>query len=143
MPGGASGRPFSSCRVDPTAIRPHGPPAMDARVATDRITGGQVESTYAWLRLVASTGLSTVGGVGMWSFVVALPSVQADFGLGRGEASLPFTAVMMGFGLGAMAIGRLVDRFGIFFPLVGAAAMLGLGYIAAAHASNVWLLAVA
>jgi MFS family permease len=116
---------------------------MDARAVTDRVAGGQVESTYAWLRLVASTGLSTVGGVGMWSFVVALPAVQADFGLGRGEASLPFTAVMMGFGLGAMAIGRLVDRFGVFFPLVGAAVALGVGYIAAGHAANVWQLALA
>ena len=116
---------------------------MDARAVTDRVAGGQVESTYAWLRLVASTGLSTVGGVGMWSFVVALPAVQADFGLGRGEASLPFTAVMMGFGLGAMAIGRLVDRFGVFFPLVGAAVALGVGYVAAGHAANVWQLALA
>jgi MFS family permease len=115
---------------------------MDARTATSRARG-QVESPYAWLRLIASTALATVGGVGMWSFVVALPAVQADFGLARGEASLPFTAVMMGFGLGAMAIGRLVDRFGVFFPVVGAAVALGLGYAAASHAANVWELALA
>ncbi|HXW30685.1 MAG TPA: MFS transporter, partial [Xanthobacteraceae bacterium] len=71
---------------------------MDARAATDRAAGGQVESPYAWLRLVAATALATVGGVGMWSFVVALPAVQADFALTRAEASLPFTAVMIGFG---------------------------------------------
>jgi MFS family permease len=116
---------------------------MDARAATDRVAGGQVESLYAWLRLVASTALATVGGAGMWSFVVALPAVQADFGLTRAEASLPFTAVMIGFGAGALLIGRLVDRLGIIYPMVGAAVALGLGYVAAGHAANLWQLALA
>ncbi|RDJ93881.1 hypothetical protein B4Q13_18850 [Lacticaseibacillus rhamnosus] len=30
---------------------PDGPRAMDARTATDRVAGGEIESTYAWLRL--------------------------------------------------------------------------------------------
>jgi MFS family permease len=117
-------------------------PAMDARTATSR-AGGQVESPYAWLRLIASTALGTVGCVGMWSFVVALPAVQADFALTRADASLPYTAVMIAFGIGGMLIGRLVDRFGVFFPLAGAAVTLGLGYIAAGQAANVWQLALA
>jgi MFS family permease len=115
---------------------------MDARTATSR-AGGQVESPYAWLRLIASTALAAVGGVGMWSFVVALPAVQADFGLARADASLPFTAVMIGFGVGAMVIGRLVDRFGVFYPVVGAVVALGVGYVAAGHAANIWQLALA
>ena len=49
----------------------------------------------------------------MWSFVVALPAVQADFGIARGEASLPYTLLMIGFALGSIATGRLADRFGI------------------------------
>ena len=38
-----------------------------------------VESAYAWRRLVASLALSTIGGVGLWSVVVVLPAVQAEF----------------------------------------------------------------
>src|SRR5262249_7130194 len=34
------------------------------------------ESAYAWMRLVVTLLLSTIGGVGMWSVVVALPAVQ-------------------------------------------------------------------
>ena len=45
----------------------------------------------------------------MWSFVVALPAVQADFGVARGEASLPFTLTMIGFGVGGIVMGRLAD----------------------------------
>src|SRR5438067_2041127 len=40
----------------------------------------RVDHGYAWVRLAAAVGLSTIGGVGMWSVVVALPTVQAEFG---------------------------------------------------------------
>jgi MFS family permease len=116
---------------------------MDARAATDRVAGGQIESPYAWLRLVASTGIGAVGCTGMWSFVVALPAVQADFGVTRAEASLPFTAVMLGFGLGCILLGRIVDRVGIVLPLAGAAVLLGLGYIAAGLSTSLWQLSLA
>jgi MFS family permease len=110
--------------------------------ATGRSTD-HVESPYAWLRLGVSTALATAGCIGMWSFVVALPAVQADFAVSRADASLPFTAVMIGFGIGSMLIGRLVDRFGIVFPLIGAAAMLGFGYIVAGYAASLWQLTLA
>jgi MFS family permease len=115
---------------------------MDARAATDRAAGGQVESTYAWLRLGASTALGSVGCVGMWSYVVALPAVQADLGVARAEASLPFTFAMLGFGVGCMFLGRLVDRIGILIPIVAASVVLGLGYIAAGYAANLWQLSL-
>jgi MFS family permease len=116
---------------------------MDARAATDRAAGGQVESTYAWLRLAASTGIGTVGCVGMWSYVVALPAVQADLGGTRAEVSLPFTASMLGFGLGCILLGRIVDRFGIVVPIAAAAVLTGLGYIAVGRSANLWQLALA
>src|SRR6201993_5617471 len=115
---------------------------MDARAAIDRVAGGQIESTYAWLRLVASTAIGTVGCTGMWSYVVALPAVQADLGGTRAEASLPFTAVMLGFGVGCILLGRLVDRIGIVLPLAAAAVLLGLGYIAAGLSTYLWQLAL-
>ena len=116
---------------------------MDARAVTSRVAGGQIESTYAWLRLVASTAIGTVGCTGMWSYVVALPAVQADLAITRAEASLPFTAVMLGFGVGCIVLGRLVDRIGIVLPLAGAAVLLGLSYIAAGQSTNLWQLSLA
>jgi MFS family permease len=129
--------------LDAARHPPDGRPAMDARAATDRAAGGQVESTYAWLRLAASTALGTVGCVGMWSYVVALPAVQADLGLARADASLPFTFAMLGFGAGCMFLGRLVDRIGIVVPMAAAAVVLGLGYIAAGYSANLWQLTLA
>ena len=43
---------------------------------------GGIDSRYAWWRLAASVAISTLGGVGMWSIVVALPVVQSDLGVG-------------------------------------------------------------
>jgi hypothetical protein len=81
----------------------------------------EIDSGYAWFRLGISVLLSTLGGVGMWSVVVALPSVQAEFGAARGEASLPFTLTTIGFGVGGVVMGRLSDRVGIVAPvLIGA-----------------------
>ena len=70
-----------------------------------------IESPYAWLRLAVAVTLSAVGGVGMWSVVVALPAIQAEFGVDRAAASLPYTMAMIGFAGGGVVIGRLADRF--------------------------------
>ena len=53
----------------------------------------------------ASLALSTIGGVGLWSAVVVLPTIQAEFGVDRGGASLPYTATMVGFAIGGVLHG--------------------------------------
>jgi len=102
-----------------------------------------IESPYAWLRLVAAVTLSTVGGVGMWSVVVALPAIQADFGVDRAAAALPYTLAMIAFGGGGIITGRLADRFGVALPLVLGTLALALGYLAAGHAASLTQVALA
>jgi MFS family permease len=87
--------------------------------------------------------LSTLGGVGMWSFMVALPAIQADFAIGRGEASLPFTLAMIGFACGGVLMGKLADRFGIAVPLLLGTGLLALGYLAVGLSSSLWQVALA
>ena len=91
----------------------------------------EIDSPYAWFRLAVSVLLSAIGGVGMWSVVVALPAVQADFHAERGAASMPFTVTMIGFGLGGVIMGRLADRKGIILPVMIGATALGGGFILA------------
>ena len=67
-----------------------------------------------------------------------LPAVQAEFGVARSAASLPYTATMICFGLGGIVMGRLSDRVGIFVPVAGGAVTLALGYLAASHATSLW-----
>jgi MFS family permease len=104
---------------------------------------GEVESRYAWMRLAVSLLLSTIGGVGMWSVVVALPAVQSEFGVARADASLPYTLTMIGFGLASILMGRLADRFGIMVPVIAGTISMALGYIAAGWAGSLWLYALA
>src|SRR5215470_3642271 len=101
------------------------------------------DSPTAWRRLAVAVMISTIGGVGMWSFMVALPAIQADFGATRAEASLPFTMVMLGFAGGGVLMGRLADRFGIAVPLGIGTLILSAGYFAAAWSPNLWLVALA
>jgi MFS family permease len=111
-----------------------------ARGGGRSISGGadEPDGGYAWWRLAASLVLSTIGGIGLWSVVVSLPAVQAEFGVDRGDASLPYTATMAGFAVGGVLMGRLADRFGVIVPVVLGAVMLGAGYIAAANATSLW-----
>jgi MFS family permease len=97
----------------------------------------QVESTRAWLRLSVAALLSTIGGVGMWSFPVALPAVQADFAVVRADASVPFTLAMGGFALGGMLMGWLFDRLGIIAPVVCGSILLALGYLVSGYAPSI------
>ena len=102
------------------------------------VVHGGVDSTYAWTRLVLALILATIGGVGMWSVIVALPAVQAEFGVARADASLPYALTMLGFGVGGIVLGRMSDRFGILPPVIVGIGCLALGYVAAASASTLW-----
>jgi MFS family permease len=103
----------------------------------------EIESSYAWVRLVAALALGTIGSIGMWSFVVALPAVQAGFGVARADASLPFTLTMIGFGLGGVVMGRFADRYGIVWPAVCGAFALGAGYVLSGVATSITQFALA
>ena len=74
----------------------------------------------------------------MWSVVVALPAVQAEFAVARGGASLPFTLTTIGFGVGGVLMGRVSDRFGIVVPVLIGRRALGVGYVLASMASSLW-----
>jgi MFS family permease len=110
----------------------------------DHIAGPDpTDSGVAWRRLAVSLAFSTVGGVGMWSVVVALPAIQAEFGVDRGAASLPYTVSMLAFAAGGVAMGRLADRFGIATPLAIGTLLLGLGYLAVGQAGSLWQVTLA
>src|SRR5256886_11734070 len=103
-----------------------------------RKSNGEVESSQAWMRLAVSLALSTIGGVGMWSVVVALPAVQSEFGVARADASLSYTATMIGFGLSGILMGRLSDRFGVIVPVIVGTVAMALGYAAGSFSGNLW-----
>ena len=103
----------------------------------------QPDSAASWRRLAVGFALGTIGGVGMWSYVVVLPAIQAEFGVSRAWAAVPYTATILGVGAGGVLMGRLSDRFGIIVPVLISAVFLLLGYTAAAYAQTLWQFALA
>ena len=97
-----------------------------------------LDGRYAWFRLAVSVLAATVASVGMWAVILVLPAVQAEFGVGRADASLPYTATMLGFAAGNFWLGRFVDRFGIAVVLTAAAVALAAGFGLAAVSRNIW-----
>lgn len=95
------------------------------------------DSTYAWLRLAITLLIMTVGSSGMYVISVVLPAVQADFGVARADASLPYTLLMIGFGVGGVLMGRVADKHGVAWPLFVGAFAIGAGYIAASFAQSI------
>jgi MFS family permease len=101
-----------------------------------------IETSYSWIRLIVSIILSTLGCVGMWSLVVALPAVQAEFNVPRADAALPYTLTTIGFMIGGIIVGRLADRVGILPPLAGGTVLMSLGYVLTAFAPSLLVFAV-
>mgnify|MGYP001564687904 FL=1 len=115
-------------------MTPISAPAADASL---------IDSRQALLRLLATLGLVVLGNSSMYVVSVVLPAVQAEFGVGRASASLPYTLMMVCLGLGGLVTGRLADRHGLTPVLwLGALAVLG-GFVGAAFSSSIWAFGIA
>jgi predicted MFS family arabinose efflux permease len=110
--------------MNPTSLARHDASAM-------------IDGSYAWTRLAVSVLLATIGGVGLWSVVVVLPAVQAEFEVSRADASLPFTVTMLGFAAGNVLIGRAIDRWGYWRPALAASLTLAAGFGLAAVTTSI------
>ncbi len=94
------------------------------------------DSRFAAWRLVVAVLIMTIGASGMYVIPVALPAVQAEFGVARAQAAMPFSLLMLGFGFGGLVMGRLADRHGVMVPLIIGGTCLGIGFVSAAFAPN-------
>jgi MFS family permease len=101
-----------------------------------------IDGPYAWMRLGVSMLLATIGGVGLWAAVVIIPAVQAEFGVDRADAALPYTVAMFGFGAGNVLIGYAIDRWGYWRPAFVASIGLAAGFALSAMATSILQIAI-
>lgn len=92
-----------------------------------------LDSRASWGRIGVLLLVSSIGGVGMWSVVVTLPAVQAEFGAARAGAALPYAMTMLGFAVGGVVMGWAADRFGMARTVAVAGVMLAAGYALASR----------
>jgi MFS family permease len=102
-----------------------------------------IDSPQAAMRLVVTLGLVVLGNSSMYVVSVVLPAVQTEFAVGRADASLPYTLMMVCLGFGGIWTGRLADRYGLMPVLwCGALAVCG-GFVLASQAQNIWIFGLA
>ncbi len=104
----------------------------------EETSGFAPDSRQAWVRLGLALLIGSIGGVGMWSVVVVLPVVQAEFGASRAAVSLAYTLTMFGFGFGGVIVGRITDRFGIVAAMGLSIALTGAAYVLAGVSTTLW-----
>jgi len=97
----------------------------------------RADSPYAAFRLAITLAIMTIGASAMYVVPVVLPAVQAEFGIARADASLPYALLMIGMGVGGVLMGRAADRFGVMVPLLVGSACIGLGYVGAGLANDI------
>ncbi len=97
----------------------------------------RIDTKESWERLIVIFFIASFGNVGMWSIVTVMPSIEHEFFLDRSQSSLPYTTTMIGFAIGNWIFGRLLDRFGLFFILVGATFLIVSGFFLAALTNTI------
>jgi MFS family permease len=97
-----------------------------------------MDSGKSWQRLLVSLLIALVANVGIWSVVVVLPSIEAEFNSSRGVAALPYTLTLLGFAIGNFFIGYLVDRFGITKSLIFASLLISSNFLFCALSSSLF-----
>ena len=108
-------------------------------MTASRWRSDETDSPYAAARLAVTLALMTIGACGMYSVPTVLPTVQAEFGVARADASMPYSLLLIGFGVGGLLMGRLADRFGVALPLIAGGIFLGAGFVLAGVAGNIWV----
>jgi MFS family permease len=80
---------------------------------------------------------------GMYVMSVVLTEVQGEFGITRSNATLPYTATMIGFGIGGIVCGRWADRHGVSRVVQLGAVGTVAGYLLAGVSANIVLFTLA
>ncbi len=118
-------------------------PRRGAAVTMPTMQEHAADSRYAWMRLAVTLALMTIGSGAMYVVAVVLPAVQAEFSTARADASLPYTLMMVGFGLGGIAMGRLADRLGLMPVVLLGTCGLSAGFILAGMSGSLMGFALA
>lgn len=87
--------------------------------------------------------IAMVANVGMWAIIVVMPAVEAEFGVSRASASLPYTLTMIGFAVGNFVVGRSVDIWGVSRVLIVCAVAIAGGYGLAMLSGSILTLSMA
>ena len=98
------------------------------------------DTPYAWFRLLITLIIAIFANTGMWAVITIMPALEAEFVTSRAVTSLPFTMNMIGFAVGNLVIGQIIDRFGVTLSVMAAAICSASAFFLATLAGDIYLL---
>ena len=102
-----------------------------------------VETSYGWVVVFASLAVHSISLGAPTILFVALKPIAADLGTVRAVPSMAYSLLMIGTGIGGIAMGRWMDRYGVMQPVLFGSVMICLGALLASHAEGRWSLYIA
>ena len=105
--------------------------------------GSSVETPYGWVVVFASLAVHSIALAAPTILFVALKPIAADLDTARAVPSMAYSLLMIGTGIGGIAMGRWMDRYGVMQPVLFGSVMICLGALLASHAEGRWSLFIA
>ena len=105
--------------------------------------GPSVETPYGWVVVFASLALHSISLGAPTILFVALKPIAADLDTVRAVPSLAYSLMMIGTGIGGLAMGRWMDRHGVMQPVLFGSVMICIGALLASRAEGQWGLFIA
>ncbi|MFT5446438.1 MAG: MFS family permease [Gammaproteobacteria bacterium] len=99
-------------------------------------SAGSVEVSYGWVVVFASLAIHSIGLGAPSMLFVALKPIAADLNTARAVPSFAYSLMMVGAGVGGIAMGWWMDKRGIIQPVLFGATMIGIGAIVASQAQG-------
>ena len=99
------------------------------------------DTSYSWFRLLVTLVIAIFANTGMWAVITIMPALEAEFATSRATTSLPFTMNMIGFALGNLVIGRIIDRIGVTLSVMAAAILSASAFLLSTLTGDIYLLA--
>ena len=105
--------------------------------------GPSIETPYGWVVVLASLALHSISLGAPTILFVALKPIAADLDTARAVPSMAYSLLMIGTGIGGIAMGRWMDRHGVMQPVLFGSVMICLGALLASYAEGKWSLFIA
>ena len=105
--------------------------------------GSSIETPYGWVVVFASLAVHSIALGAPTILFVALKPIAADLETARAVPSMAYSVLMIGAGIGGIAMGRWMDRYGVMQPVLFGSVMICLGALLASHAEGRWSLFIA
>lgn len=102
-----------------------------------------IEVPYGWVVVFASLALHSIGLGAPNILFVALKPIAADLGGLREVPSFAYSLLMIGTGIGGIAMGLWMDRRGVVYPVLFGSVMIALGAFLASQSDGRWGLYIA